>query len=33
LPPHTVPWNAFGLKGTVTDTADNHATVRFIRQR
>ena len=31
IPPHRVPWNSFGLKGTVTDTADNHATVRFIR--
>jgi hypothetical protein len=32
LPPHTVNWDSFGLKGTVTDTADNTATVRFIRQ-
>jgi hypothetical protein len=32
IPPHKVRWNSFGLKGTVTDTADNRATVRFIRQ-
>jgi hypothetical protein len=32
FPPHTVQWNSFGLKGTVTDLADNHATVRLIRQ-
>jgi hypothetical protein len=33
LPPYTVKWNAGQLMGTVTDTADNRATVRFIRVR
>jgi hypothetical protein len=32
IPPHKVQWNSLGLKGTVTDTADNTATVRFVRQ-
>jgi len=32
LPPHIVHWNSSPLSGTVTDTADNRATVRFIRQ-
>jgi hypothetical protein len=31
LPPHTVPWKGGQLTGTVTDIAENHATVRFIR--
>jgi hypothetical protein len=30
---HTVQWNSSPLRGTVKDTAGNHATVRLIRQR